>query len=196
MFFVQLAKNNRREWFLENKVRFERECRDPFRVLTVALDPPLGASHTTRINRDLRFSKDKSPYHTHISAVVRGNFLQLSAKGLYVGAGLYMPEPAVLRRLRAGIDDDDAGTDLERIVKTLRRKGYTVATHESVASAPRGFDAGHPRLELLRMKDIHAGRYVTPPEVATSKGLAVVRRVMTDVAPLKEWLAAHVTTLT
>ena len=130
----------------------------------MSLDPPLGADRLTRINRDMRFARDKSPYHTRISTVVRGCYLSLSADGLYVGTGLYMPEPPTLRRLREAIAADASGRKLVSLVAALRRKGYDVGTHESVASAPRGFSADHPRLDLLRMKDIHAGKMFKPSE--------------------------------
>ncbi len=81
-FFSKLANNNNREWFQPRKEEYEQACQAPLRMLTVALDPPLGSSRLTRIYRDIRFSKDKSPYRTHVSTMVRGNYLSLSAKGL------------------------------------------------------------------------------------------------------------------
>jgi uncharacterized protein (TIGR02453 family) len=191
-FFKKLAKNNNREWFLAHKKLFERSCQAPLTALTVALDPPFGSDRLTRIYRDVRFSKDKSPYHTHISTRVGGHVLYLTAEGLYVGTGLYMPEPDDLRALRAAIDRDASGRALAGIVATLRKKGYTVTSHESIASAPRGFDASHPRIDLLRMKDIHVGRTLGPGEVSTAAAVARVRRVSEDIAPLGAWLARHV----
>ena len=193
-FFKNLAKNNNKEWFLANKGAYERSCRDALKALTVALDPPLGADRLTRINRDMRFARDKSaPYHTHISTVVRGKYLSLSADGLYVGTGIYMPDAATLRRLRDAIASDASGRTLAAIVATLRRKGYTVDTHESVAGAPRGFSAGHPRLELLRMKDIHAGRMFGPSSgITTASAVQHVRRACEDITPLREWIQRYV----
>ena len=94
-FFKNLAKNNNRDWFQAHKAVYERSCRDALKALTVALDPPLGADRLTRINRDMRFVRDDSgPYRTHVSTVVRGNYLSLSGDGLYVGTGMYMPDSA------------------------------------------------------------------------------------------------------
>jgi len=192
-FFKDLAKNNNREWFHGHKDIYERSCRDALKALTVALDPPLGADRLTRINRDMRFARDKSaPYRTHVSTVVRGNYLSLSADGLYVGTGMYMPDPATLRRLREAIDADASGRKLAAIVAALRRKGYKVDTHESLGSAPRGFRADHPRLNLLRMKDIHAGKMFKPSEVGTAKAVQQVRRACEDVAPLRQWIQRYV----
>ncbi len=191
-FLRNLARHNNRDWFTSNNDVFERSCRDPLKAMAVALDPPLGAGRITRIHRDLRFSKDKSPYHTHISTVVRGYVLWLSAEGLYVGTGLYMPEPAVLRRLREAIDQEKSGKRLAGVIASLRRKRYAVGSHESLASAPRGFATDHPRVELLRMKDIHAGRTLAPAELSSVKAVDRVRRACNDVSPLREWLDRHV----
>jgi len=192
-FFKDLAKNNNREWFHGHKDIYERSCRDALKALTVALDPPLGAGRLTRINRDMRFARDKSaPYRTHVSTVVRGNYLSLSAEGLYVGTGMYMPDSPTLRRLREAIDADASGRKLAAIVAALRRKGYKVDTHESLGSAPRGFRADHPRLDLLRMKDIHAGKMFKPSEAGTARAVQQVRRACEDVAPLRQWIQRYV----
>lgn len=191
-FFAGLARHNEREWFLARKAVFEECCQAPLKALTVALDPPFGAARLTRIYRDLRFSKDKSPYRTHISAVVRGIYLGLSKEGLWTGTGLYMPEPAVLRRLRAAIDDESSGRTLAALLASLRRKGYEVDTHERLASVPRGFPADHPRADLLRMKDVYAGRTLTPSQLSSPVALTRIRKICQDVAPLQRWLKTHV----
>jgi len=191
-FFKDLGKNNNRDWFQSHKDAFEQSCRDPLKALTVALDPPTGATRITRIHRDVRFSNDKSPYHTHISAVVRGFFLYLSSEGLYIGTGIYMPDPAALRKLREAIAGDAPGQDLVRLVTELRGKGYTVDSHETVASVPRGYDPGHPRIDLLRMKDIHGGRTLDPGQLSSAKAVKAVEKVFADVAPFKQWLTRHV----
>ena len=157
-FFTQLARNNKREWFLAHKDVYERACREPMKELVAELGVDPDSTRITRINRDLRFSKDKSPYRTYIAAGVRDTYLSLSADGLYVGAGIYQPEPAALGRFRDAIDDKTKGAALQKLVTLLKKKGYQVDTHERVASAPRGYAADHPRIELLRMKDIHAGK--------------------------------------
>lgn len=191
-FFRDLSRHNERDWFQPRKQEFERVCLEPFKALTVALDPPLGAPKISRIYRDIRFSKDKSPYHTHLSSIVRGTYLWLSAKGLYVGTGIYMPEAATLRKLRAAIDADASGRALADLVRSLRKKGYDVVTHETVNSTPRGYDADHPRIDLLKMKDIHAGKTLEPAALETAKAAEAIRRVSVDIAPLAEWLRRHV----
>ena len=190
-FFKQLGRNNNRDWFQAHKSTYESACREPMQLLAAELDP-FGPSRVSRINRDIRFSADKSPYKTSISAGVRGHYLHLSPDGLYVGAGMYKPEPALLQRFRAAVADDASGRALQRIVTALRRKGYQVGTHESVRSAPKGYPADHPRIELLRMKDIHAGKAFAPDAtLSTRKVLGRIRQVMTDLAPFNAWITRH-----
>jgi uncharacterized protein (TIGR02453 family) len=192
-FFRQLARHNNRDWFEAHKHVYERACREPMKALVGELDP-LATVRVSRINRDMRFARDGKPYKTYLAAGVRRNYISLTAEGLWVGTGLYRPEPAVLQRLRAAIADDASGASLTRIVAALKRKGYDVDTHDTVASAPRGYPADHPRIGLLRMKDIFAGRLIPPgPVLSTRKVVGAVRRVMADVEPLGEWLRRHVT---
>jgi uncharacterized protein (TIGR02453 family) len=191
-FFRELALNNNRDWFQAHKDVYEQTCRDSLKALVTELDP-VGTPQISRINRDMRFSRDGKPYKTHIAAGVLGTYISLSAEGLYIGTGMYRPEPAVLQKFRAAIDADKSGRELTRIVGTIRKRGYTVGTHESVNSSPRGFAADHPRIELLRMKDIHAGKMIQPgPVLASRKAVAAVKKVMADVRPLADWIARHV----
>jgi uncharacterized protein (TIGR02453 family) len=191
-FFRELARNNNRDWFQAHKDVYEQACREPLKALAAELDP-VGTPHISRINRDMRFSRDGAPYRTHIATGVLGTYVNLSAEGLYVGTGMYRPEPAVLQKFRAAIDADKSGRELARIVSAIRKKGYTVGTHDTVNSAPRGFKADHPRIELLRMKDIHAGKMLEPgPVLASRKAVSAVKKVMADVRPLADWIGRYV----
>jgi uncharacterized protein (TIGR02453 family) len=162
--------------------------------LAAALEREFGKSKIPRINRDIRFSSDKSPYKTHISAGIGRHYVHLSSEGLYVGGGMYMPDSAGLERFRNAIAADASGRPLARIVSTLRRKGgYRVDTHETLKSAPKGYRADHPRIDLLRMKDIHAGKSFKPVAwLSTPKALERITRVMKDVKPLTDWLQRYV----
>ena len=191
-FFRDLARNNNRDWFQAHKEVYEQACREPLKALITELDP-MGAVHLSRINRDMRFSRDGAPYKTHIAGGVGRNYINLSAAGLWIGTGMYRPEPAVLQKVRSAMAADKSGRELTKIVSMLRRKGYDVDTHESLNSAPRGFDADHPRIDLLRMKDIFSGRLIEPgPVLASRKSVAAVKKVIADVEPLGAWLSRHV----
>ena len=192
-FFKQLESHNNREWFLAHKDVYEQACREPLKALVAEFDASLGASRISRINRDMRFSRDGAPYKTYIAAGVGKNYISLSSQGLYVGTGMYKPEPAMLQRFRSAVDDERAGPALSKLVATLRRKGYQVDTHQSLSSAPRGFSSDHPRIELLRMKDIVAGKLFTPgPVLATRKLVSGIARVMADIEPFGAWLGRYV----
>ena len=192
-FFKDLGRHNNREWFLTHKAVYERACRGPMSDLLEDLGPRLGAGKISRINRDIRFSADKSPYRTHISAGIGGHYIALSKDGLYVGAGIYKPEPPALQRFREAIATDASGRQLQQIITSLRRKGYRVDTHARLTGAPRGYPADHPRIELLQMKDIFGGKQFAPARwVSTSQALGRVTHVITDLGPLRDWLRRHV----
>jgi uncharacterized protein (TIGR02453 family) len=191
-FFNDLERHNNREWFLAHKDVYERACRQPMQQLAAELERRFGKSKISRINRDIRFSSDRSPYKTHISAGIGRHYVSLSTAGLYVGGGMYMPDSAGLERFRGAIAADSSGPQLARIVTTLRRKGYNVDTHETLKSAPKGYSSAHPRIDLLRMKDMFAGKAFKPSAwLSTRKALERITHVMTDVKPLTDWLDRH-----
>src|SRR5438552_3590880 len=177
-FFTQLAAHNERQWFLAHKDVYERACRAPMQALAAELEPGLGTAKISRINRDVRFSRNRAPYKTYIAAGVGGR---------------YKPDPPRLQRFRAALADARTGRQFQSIVATLRRKGYQVASHDTLSSAPRGYGADHPRIELLKMKDVYAGRLFAPaPWLSTPGALARIERVIADTGPLVEWLKRHV----
>jgi uncharacterized protein (TIGR02453 family) len=192
-FFEGLASHNTREWFQANKDVYERACRRPMQSLLAELAPTYGSGKLTRINRDMRFARGQAPYKTFIASSVGSRYyVSLSKDGLYIGTGIYMPDGATLRRLREAIADDASGRRIAAIVAGLRRKKYSVGTHETTAKAPRGYDDDHPRIDLLRMKDLHAGKQLPPSALSSRKALDRVVGVMADVKPLSDWLRRHV----
>ncbi len=192
-FFASLERNNNSEWFRAHKDAYESGCREPMKALLAELEPRHGAWKMSRINRDMRFARDGNPYKTHLAAGIGGTWISLSSQGLYVGSGIYRPETPVLARLRAAIDSGTTGPQLVAIASALRRKGYEVDTHDTVASAPKGYRPDHPRIELLRMKDMFAGKMFEPAAwLSTRKALDRVNTVIADLQPFREWLAANV----
>ena len=192
-FFKGLASHNNREWFQANKNTYERACRAPMQSLLAELGPTYGSGKLTRINRDMRFARDQAPYKTFIASGVGSRYyISLSKDGLYIGTGIYMPDGPTLRRLREAIAADASGRKIASIIAGLRRKKYSVSTHETTATAPRGYADDHPRIELLRMKDLHAGKQLPPSALSTRNGLDRVAAVMADVKPLSDWLQRHV----
>jgi uncharacterized protein (DUF2461 family) len=139
----------------------------------------------------MRFAKEK-PYKNYLATGLAGSYISFSKEGLWVGTGMYKPEPAALRQLRNAIAADGSGRELTRIIASLRRKGFDVDTHARLDKPPRGYDATHPRVELLCMKDIYVGKLFRPSDVSSAKVLDGVVKAMADLEPFRVWLRKHV----
>jgi uncharacterized protein (TIGR02453 family) len=211
-FFKALAKNNERDWFLAHKGEFEQGWNAPMKVLLAevreAIDGAyphceLGEPKVFRIFRDVRFSRDKSPYKTHI-----GGFLPLERTGkkttdlpmalyFHVGdketfgaAGHYMMEPDSLGRFRAAVADDARGKELEKLLAALAKKGFAADSHERLKRVPKGFDPEHPRAEMLKRKGLVVEYPALPDGLLAKPALAKwLADACKKAAPFVEWLA-------
>ena len=190
-FWKGLERDNDRQWFQAHKEQYEQAVRRPLQLLIDELAPLYGAGRLSRINRDMRFQKEK-PYKSYLATHLGGSYVSLSKDGLWVGTGIYKPEPAVLRQLREAMADDTSGRELTKIIASLQRKGLEIETHARLEKPPRGYDATHPRADLLRMKDIYVGRLFGPDEVASPSVLRGVVKAMSDLDPFRAWLRKHV----
>ena len=131
-------------------------------ALCDALEPEFGDAKIFRPYRDVRFAKDKTPYKTHQGAFVDGRpatgwYVEISARGVRVGGGFYEASGQRLAAIRAAMADDTTGPRLQRIVRKLERDGFEI-NGEQLKTAPRGYAADHPRIDLLRRKQLFAGR--------------------------------------
>lgn len=197
VFYEGLEADNSRPFWTDNKLAYDSSVRAPMQTLLDELEPEFGESKFFRPYRDVRFAKDKTPYKTQAGAVARGSslfglYVQLSADGLYVAGGMWHPLADQVARLRAAIDDNRTGPDLEAILAVLRRSGFDVGG-ERVKATPRGWPADHPRIELLRHKGIVAGRRWVPDDgLHDRRSLHRVRKAWRALAPLNLWLSQHV----
>jgi uncharacterized protein (TIGR02453 family) len=199
-FYEELAANNTRDWWQANRSWYERDVRAPLEHLLEDVRVEFGEAKVFRPNRDTRFSKDKSPYKTAAAAVIgtaHGGvgtlYLQVSADGLMVGGGAYMPAGDQLARLRTAIAADGTGRELETIAADIRRRGGEIGAHDEVKTAPRGYPADHPRIELLRLKGIIGWWDHEPgPWLSTAETRDRVADGWRALAPLNAWLAANV----
>jgi uncharacterized protein (TIGR02453 family) len=200
IFYEGLEADNSKPYWTDHKAEYETCVRGPMEALLADLEPEFGAGKLFRPYRDVRFSKDKTPYKTAAAAVVEpaGStgtlYVQLSAEGLRVAGGIYHTESAQLDRLRRAVADDVQGPALDRALAGLRRAGYQV-DGERLTRTPRGYPADHPRADLLRHRSLYASRYWPPaPWLHQRAALTRVRTAWRAFGPLNSWLAANVGT--
>lgn len=197
-FFRDLAADNSRDFWHANRARYEQEVRAPLEALLQDLAAEFGEAKVFRPNRDTRFSTDKSPYKTNAAALVAGGdgaslYVSLSADGLHVGGGAYHLARDQLARFRAAVADDATGTELERIAGQLRAAKAEVTGRTQLKTAPRGFSADHPRIDLLRQDGL-VGIWAHPPRawLHTKEAADRVAEHWRQAAPLNAWMRAHV----
>lgn len=195
-FYEELAANNTRDWWQANRAWYEADVRAPLEHLLADLAGEFGEARVFRPNRDTRFSSDKSPYKTTAAAVigdVNGGastlYVQLSAEGLLLGGGCYHPARDQLARLRDAIADDRTGPELQSIAADLERVAGRLAAPDQLKTAPRGYAADHPRIELLRMKGL-IGMFEHPPGpwLHAKEAKDTVAADWRAVGPLNAWL--------
>jgi uncharacterized protein (TIGR02453 family) len=205
-FLRELKENNDREWFTPRKQIYEEQLRLPMVELVRAIHGAMmsfapqyvgePAKCVFRIYRDTRFSKDKTPYKTHVAASFSRNGLEKRGAGYYVGlsseyigvgGGLYGPEPDVLRAVRQSIAEDYAG--FRKTFEPAKvRKLMGEIQGESTTRPPKGFDPEDPAIEHLKRKQ-HFFMTRLDLEVATSAKLLpeIVKR-FEAITPLIEFL--------
>lgn len=177
-FFKELEQNNSKEWFHENKARYEAVVKEPMLQFLSELSSKLGKDYEVtpkailRQHRDIRFSKDKSPYKTYVACFLHkkgmkksdhphGYYLQIGASGQFFGAGVYAPSSDKLLKIRKRIV---AKPKEWKKVQSLPLEG------EKLKKSPRGFDPDHIFVEDLKRKDLITSTKITKKDV-TSKDL-------------------------
>ncbi|HEX4777784.1 MAG TPA: DUF2461 domain-containing protein [Acidimicrobiia bacterium] len=197
-FYVGLEADNSKSYWHAHRETYERAVKEPFVRLGEEVAREFGPLHVFRPYRDVRFSRDKSPYKTAAAAVTEGPggagyYVQLSAEGLLVASGYYVLASDQLERWRAAVADARSGPRIARDVERVRAAGYEVAGHESLKTAPRGYPKDHPRIELLRNKGLTVGRTFLPARwLHTRAAYDRIVRVWRDAAPVNRWLDRHV----
>ncbi len=193
-FFEGLEADNTRAYWSDHKSVYEEVVRGPMHELLAELAPRFGEGKIFRPYRDVRFSKDKSPYKTSIAATLDGGgYVQLSADGLGAGCGMYHLMPDQLDRFRHAVADDRTGRALVRFVDRLREAGIEVAAHETLKTAPRGYPKDHPRIELLRHKGLVTWKqWPVAAWLGTAKAKDQVVDFLRASRPLSKWLDVNV----
>ena len=212
-FLRQLARHNDREWFREHRDEYEAHVKAPMIALIerLAVDlpgiaPDLVASPKSsmyRIYRDTRFSANKAPYKTHVAAIFphralpkhegAGLYVHVATDQVFVGGGLYRPQPRQLHRLREHVAANSERLRALAAAPAFRRN-FGELSGERLKRVPRGFAADHPAGDLLRLKQFLAG-CERPAAFATGPGFyPSLLRLFSHLAPLMDFLNAPLAT--
>jgi uncharacterized protein (TIGR02453 family) len=197
--FQGLERDNTREYFKATRATFDAEVRGPFELLLAELSDEFGGEVSVfRQHRDVRFSADKSPYKTRTYGLLHrageGNALyaEISARGIYAAAGYWRMGSDQLGRFREAVLADGPGAALGEAMRAVQDAGLELAP-PALKTAPRGMARDHPRVALLRYKDLIAGRRLAPGSaLATREALEHVAATWRSARPLTAWLDEHV----
>lgn len=208
-FFRALAVRQDRAWFQAHKADYQALWETPMRAFLAELQPRLvrwfpKAAKTEakifRIYRDTRFSKDKSPFKTSISAVIPlfpggmmervGFYLELGPAP-FIAAGRWMMEGPTLKRFRRCVADERLGVPFAKAVARATKAGFEVSSQQQLVRVPKPWPADHPRGELLR----HKGFALTFPapterELAARGFVQWAQARLAAVAPVLQWVEA------
>ncbi|HET7235617.1 MAG TPA: DUF2461 domain-containing protein [Actinomycetota bacterium] len=204
-FLRELRTHNDRAWFTANKERYERSVKAPVLAFVADAGPhlrklskhlvadprPVGGS-MFRIYRDMRFSKDTSPYKTHVGVhfplgkgmAVPGYYLHLEPRECFVGAGMWSPGPVQLQQIRTAI--------AERPADWRRASGDLDPDEDALKRPPRGFDVAHPMIEDIKRKRFSASLRLSDGQVLRDDAMRTFVGTCRELAPLMRFLARAV----
>jgi uncharacterized protein (TIGR02453 family) len=208
-FLEELSRNNNRDWFIPNKLRYERDVREPMLAFIADFAPrlkkisanyvadprPTGGS-MMRIYRNLRFSRDKTPYHTNVSAAFGHRsgshfsspsfYLSLSPAEAFAGVGVWHPQPDTVAKIRNAIVTRPA--KWKEAVNDRKFKARFELMGDMLSRPPKGVDASHPLIEDLKRKDFVGGTEFTRKEVCSAEFLDLFSKACADAAPFMKFL--------
>lgn len=214
-FLNDLKANNNRDWFLENKKRYEIFKKDYHQLVSdfldvmKPLDPTLEMLEvkncTFRINRDIRFTKDKSPYKAHLGIWMSsgakgqnrsGYYVHIENGGCFIAGGFYSPESEDLKKIRKEINF--FYDDLEKIIseKKFKKeyKNLDITDTNSLKNPPRGYDNENPAIEYLKLKSYTASQKFDIEEVTQKDFVAKMSQKLIVLKPLNDFLNRALTT--
>ena len=192
-FFEGLEVDNSKAYWQRHKDVYDTIVRAPMEELLAELEPEFGEGRIFRPYRDVRFSRDKSPYKTAIGATVGEGYIQVDARGLAVGSGTWEMASDQLERYREAVADDASGDELTRIVSSARAKKLDVHGHDVLKTAPKGYPKDHPRIELLRYKGLIAWReWPAGAWLGTKRAKDRIVGFLEQAQPLVDWLQTNV----
>ena len=208
-FLKDLSSHNNRDWFNANQERYEQQVRDPFLLLITDLGPGLkkinprivadprpNRGSMMRIHRDIRFSKDKSPYKTFVAArfghkkgkdgALPGYYLRLAPEASLIGGGVWHPETEDLRKIRDRIVGHPK--DWQRVTADFKSRTGRGMAGESLQRAPAGYDPNHPLMEDIKRKDFALFAPLTQRDVCGSGFLDLILENFRSMNPFVQFL--------
>jgi uncharacterized protein (TIGR02453 family) len=208
-FLSQLKKNNNKEWFEKNRARFE-DARADFEAFTTEIIRRLGKIDDTiahlearpstfRQNRDVRFSKDKSPYKVNMGmylskggrkGIQAGYYFHLEPGKSMVAGGLWMPMAEELKKVRQEIDYN--WDEFRKILQNRKFKAVFTdldsGSESKLSRPPKGYDPENPAIEYLKLKSVIAYRKVSDEELKFSELPKIISSDMATLKPLVDFL--------
>jgi uncharacterized protein (TIGR02453 family) len=205
-FLKKLKKNNNRDWFNEHKTEFQLEqnkIKSFYADLREALNThdEIEKLKVFRIYRDVRFSKDKTPYKTHfgghfVRATKRlrgGYYLQISPEESFLAGGFWAPNKEDLLRIRKEFEMD--ASEIREIIEDKTFVNYFESLKgDSLKTAPRGFDKNHPNLDLIKMKQFIITHKFIDEEVLLDDFLEKVNQSFKAMRPFLNYMSDVLTT--
>ncbi len=204
-FLKDLKKNNDREWFTKNKdkylaanenfTQFVQGLIDEVAKFDESVDGLNAKDSVFRIYRDIRFSKDKSPYKTHFGATLMGKsnlcgkagyYLHLEPGGAFLAGGVHMTEPKDMKAIREAIRDN--GKEFLKIINDKIFKDNFTIEGEKSSNVPRGFDKGDPMADYLKYKELMIWHSLSDKEIIAVNFISVCARVFKAMVPFNRFL--------
>jgi uncharacterized protein (TIGR02453 family) len=214
-FLRNLEKNNTKEWFEDHRETYEEKVFQPSlsfisgmgeRLSSIAPDIvaiPKTDKSIFRIYKDIRFSKDKTPYKTHVGIFFwegkrkklenPGFYLQLNKSSIYIASGLYIFPNDLLKPYRDSVVHPRRGAELTSIIKKITKSPSYKVGDAHYKRVPRGYDPEHPNAELLLYNGIHAYcESSIPEEIYSSQFVEYCYKIFKDFSPLHTWLQSYI----
>ncbi len=209
-FFRELRQHNNKAWFDLNRARYE-EVRKDYHHLTAkllermqAIEPALSHLQVKdcifRINRDIRFSKNKDPYKTHLSIIMTpfgrrmefaGYYLHIDEEdGSFAGGGVYMPQPEALKKIRMEVSNYHEDFEATIHAPSFRETYGALDRDEGLVLSrpPKGYSDDHPAIGHLKLKSFTATQVIDKQQLSDPAGIDIVISILTDLKPFIDFL--------
>ncbi|HEY6060281.1 MAG TPA: DUF2461 domain-containing protein [Gemmatimonadales bacterium] len=214
-FFRGLARRNEKPWFEAHRDDYEQHVRGPMRELVEEMDVRLARfapeivgdprRSIFRIHRDIRFSRDKSPYKTHIGAWFyhrdatrkvgqdgeggsAGFYVQIAPGDSFTGGGIWMPPRPALARIRDAIAENPRAFARIADHPALQRRLGGLSREDALKRTPRGYAPDHPATTWLRLQSFTTGRTLSDTEAVNPRLVTLLERQFLLMLPLVRWL--------